>query len=525
MKLTIRERTQKVLQLLSSQPNLSLRGIAQAIGMSKSSVHRHQQTSSRRNQHPESQLWETPAGAAWLERLVFATLFVFSCQGGIGCERIAEFFRLLRIEQHIGVSVASVRRIRAQMESQIIAYGQAQSQQMKASAPTIEICASTDETFFEQVVLVMMDLASGFIVMESLTQDCRYQTWQQQAQQAFSQLGLKVRYCVSDRAKALIKLALEEMGCPSIADLFHVMRELSGGIGRELSKRLFQINRRLEQLSEPGEESHLKTQLQAQQTVLTLAQKQYHECLHQISLTLHPWQVESGVPKTTPQVAALLQEHCQTLHQLKQTNNLPDHEGSIVKVERQIQNLSSLVDLWWEWVRQSLQQQSCDATLQVWLEQFLLPLYYWQYQVQRTKKPLLKTAYQSAYQQAQVACAQHPLPLVLEPSQLEHWQRWAMDIVRKFQRASSAVEGRNGYLSQIHRNRCGLSSRQLQVLTTLHNFSLKRADGTTAAQRLFGQLPPDLFESLVQQMPALPQARQRKATAISKALAIQAVPA
>lgn len=527
MKLTIRERTQKVLQALSSAPKLSLRGIAQAIGLSKSSVHRHQQARARRNQHPESELWETAAGAAWVKRLVMATLFVFSCQGGVGCERIAEFFRLLHLERHVGVSPASLRRLRSQLEAQIIAYGQEQSQQMHPSELGTEICASTDETFFEQVILVMMDLASGFILVEAIVEDYGYETWQEQVQQAFQRWGVQVRYCVSDRAKALIKLALADMDCLSIADLFHAVWALSQGVGREMSRRLFQIDRRLRQLSESGADSDnpVQAQLQAQHTALSSAQQQYHNLLQQVSLTLHPFTLRLGTAQTTAQVASQMQLHSQALYQLKQTHQLPDKEGSIAKFERQIQDLSILVDLWWEWVQQSLQQQACPERLRDWLTQFLLPVSYWHYQVHRTKTPALKAAYQAAYQQAQATLSQQPLPLVLAPKQLADWQEWAIEMVSKFQRASSAVEGRNGYLAQMHHNWRGLSSRQLQVLTTIHNFSLKRADNTTAAQRLFGKPFPDLFECLVQQMPDLPQARQRKTTTKSKTLALPTVPA
>ena len=67
-------------------------------------------------------------------------------------------------------------------------------------------------------------------------------------------------------------------------------------------------------------------------------------------------------------------------------------------------------------------------------------------------------------------------------------------MVTKFQRTSSPVEGRNGYLSQIHHNRRGLSTRRLRVMTTIHNFHLQRSDGSTAAERLFGKPSPDLFQ-------------------------------
>ena len=66
----------------------------------------------------------------------------------------------------------------------------------------------------------------------------------------------------------------------------------------------------------------------------------------------------------------------------------------------------------------------------------------------------------------------------------EQWQHWAIWMVSKFQRTSSAVEGRNGYLSQVHHNRRGLSTKRLKVSTVIHNFALKRSDGTTEAREV-----------------------------------------
>jgi hypothetical protein len=48
-----------------------------------------------------------------------------------------------------------------------------------------------------------------------------------------------------------------------------------------------------------------------------------------------------------------------------------------------------------------------------------------------------------------------------------------------FQRSSSAVEGRNGQLSLHHHGRHRLSDRKLAALTAVHNFHIRRADGTT----------------------------------------------
>jgi Family of unknown function (DUF6399) len=94
-----------------------------------------------------------------------------------------------------------------------------------------------------------------------------------------------------------------------------------------------------------------------------------------------------------------------------------------------------------------------------------------------------------------------------------------------FQRTSSAVEGRNGYLSRLHQANRGFTEQTLQVLTIIHNFDFKRDDGTTAAQRLFGKPFPDLFESVARNLGELPRPRQTRKVRKSKKPTVQAVPA
>src|ERR1700747_84330 len=80
----------------------SIRSLADRTGLSKSSVHRHLQAIDRRDRYPESLLWETEAGRAWLIRLVVATLFVCGLKRGVGAETLSEFFGRLRLEGQVG---------------------------------------------------------------------------------------------------------------------------------------------------------------------------------------------------------------------------------------------------------------------------------------------------------------------------------------------------------------------------------------------------------------------------------------
>ncbi len=77
------------------------------------------------------------------------------------------------------------------------------------------------------------------------------------------------------------------------------------------------------------------------------------------------------------------------------------------------------------------------------------------------------------------------------------------------QRSSSCVEGRNGHLALKHHALHQLSGRKLSVLTVLHNYFVRRADGSTAAARFYGQSPRDLFGWLLDHIsfPARPRRR------------------
>jgi hypothetical protein len=67
-----------------------------------------------------------------------------------------------------------------------------------------------------------------------------------------------------------------------------------------------------------------------------------------------------------------------------------------------------------------------------------------------------------------------------------------------FQRSSANVEGRNGYLSlRSHQLRGRDRPRKRECFTTIHNFFLTRPDGTTAAERFFGQKPRSMFAAIL----------------------------
>jgi hypothetical protein len=102
----------------------------------------------------------------------------------------------------------------------------------------------------------------------------------------------------------------------------------------------------------------------------------------------------------------------------------------------------------------------------------------------------------------------------LNPEAQNELQQQAQTLAEVFQRSSANVEGRNGYLSLRNHQLRGLERpRKRACLTAVHNFFLTRADGTTAAERFFGQKPRSMFAAILAsvEVPPAPLSPPRRA--------------
>ena len=86
----------------------------------------------------------------------------------------------------------------------------------------------------------------------------------------------------------------------------------------------------------------------------------------------------------------------------------------------------------------------------------------------------------------------------LSPVEQDQLKDKAKTLAEVFQRSSSNVEGRNGYLALRNHQLRGLDHpRKRTCLTAIHNFFLTRTDGTTAAERFLGQKPRSMFAAIL----------------------------
>ena len=166
----------------------------------------------------------------------------------------------------------------------------------------------SDEVFFGLPVLVLAELASGYLLTEARCEDRSYETWTREIQHGWSQAGWQRHFMVSDRAKALINLATDGLGCVSVADLFHALRSLGQPIGSALGRQQAHLAKQVKRLKATWEatkrepkrlqlEQSLAT-LSTQQDALSQDQQRYHEAMTAMTLSLHPFTLETQEPQT-----------------------------------------------------------------------------------------------------------------------------------------------------------------------------------------------------------------------------------
>jgi hypothetical protein len=514
----------RIFTCLCDHGKQSVRRIAQKTGDSKSSVHRLQQAMARRGSYPESWLWATKDGRQWFTRLVVAPLYTFGLKRGVGLETMHEVFARLPLETQGGCSPTALRGVMQALEGALVETSEAWEQAGSAAGEVRAVIGAVDATFLAQMLLVFLDWSTGYLRLEEVAADRTYTTWKALVDKRLKALGTRVLYLVSDRATAVMQLADNGLECLSMPDFFHFVHEIVKSYGFAIARRLRQAHKELKHAEavlerhrgEPQVESAspvAKAQVEARQAEVPpweAVQRAYRYHLETLSLSLHPFRIVDAAPQTSAPVERRLQAAVEALEALASRHQLSTPHNLIAKVRKQVPALAALVDVWWRGVQQDLEPCALSPRWRHWVHEGLLPLVYWERQMARTRGRRRKATVQEAWEKVWVAVDQHAITQRLAPQLLAAGQAWATDRVNALQRASSSVEGRNGYLSQMHHNQRGWPKRRYKGWTVVHTFDGRAVDGSTPASRFFRRTLPDLFETVLCHIAILPRPRQRK---------------
>lgn len=486
----------------------SVRDTERATSIPKSSVHRQTKNQKLRIANLGHDFFETEEGLTFLKQLVVAVVLVFGLQSGVGSDTISLFFNLLKLTHYVGASPSSIRSLKKKMRSGIDAYGDSLMPLILKLCENKELHLGGDETVFgSEQFLILMELASGFIFTEALVNDRTELTWKKHTDK-FLKFFKNIASFISDGGAVLLKLG-KAHGSNGM-DLFHFLQDM-----RCLFATKFNSKRRalISQLTKVREAKDIveteglmaEKKITDKLSMLDLGQKTYRECLFFISTQVHPFK-NVGELKSSDELKLQLNEQVEKLEQVKVACDIDDKGGLINRMKKRIEPISTLNDLWSLWVDTSLKSKTNDESLAEWAANVLLPYYYWSYQLKKSnRKQRLRLYYQQVV--AMAAARLHADPLT--PARLStHWIRWAQAMAAKYQRTTSAIEGRNARLSQHYFATRGVNKDHVNSLTVLHNFWIKRDDGTSAANRLCGVDPPDFFEWLLGYMQDIPLPRK-----------------
>jgi len=481
-------------------------------------VHRYIQAKIRHNKHPESRLWETPEGEIWMRLMVVAATYHFGLGCGVGAGKLSDFFYMIHIEEHVGVSESSIQKLLRNIEALLPEF-QKLCEQSVAKKPR-QVVAAMDETFFGQfMIMVVIDLKSGYLLLEDIADDRRYETWLSKITPRLESLGVEVTHAISDRAKALIKLAVEGFGCESGADTFHAQYDISKWLATSFSRMVSHAKNSLEKIDIIDEKEAVNHFESCQQ-----GQSDYRQEMQGISEDIHPFSLKNNQVNTVDQVEDQLENRAVRIAALAEKHGLSDSKNTVQKFRNQIKSLAVSINVWWLFVHTALRDLGSDERTNTWVTEKLLPVVYWHHQKQRTQNSVSRGKYQQAWERASQALKDDPLTTEITGSDLQSWVDRAHWMVRHFHRSSSAVEGRNGCLSQMYHNGRGFTEKRLAALTVIHNYGIKHSDGSTAAARLFGQDFPDPLTWLLGQVGELPLPRRSKKRAVCNPLILLAVP-
>src|SRR6266581_4709543 len=326
--------------------NASIRQVARHTGLSQSRVHRLGQAMERRNGHPESWFWDTEEGHRWLIRLVVAALYHFGLTRGVGAETMRAFFACLHLEQQVGCAPSTLRAVMEQLEPLILETTEAWEREGIAQGQMGPIVGSVDETFLERMMLVFMDLVSGYILFEEVAADRTYETWYGRVKARLAPMKTRVLYLVSDRAKALIKLAETGLECPSIPDMFHLLHELAKGyslaIWSQLKTARQALSRAQEHLAKCQASGASEAQIESAQAAVAAGEADvahwqqvrdtYRGHLGAMSLQVHPWRVTDSTPQSSQEVEAQVAAEVAALQELLESNGLTVKKKVLDKV-------------------------------------------------------------------------------------------------------------------------------------------------------------------------------------------------
>ena len=483
--------------------------------------------------------FDSAAGLAFAHRLCTAAHLVFCLQGPCGLRLLSTFFRLAGLDGVAASSLGACHARQAELEQSVVAFAQGQRQRLAAGMAPREVTVAEDETYHPACCLVALDADAGFLLVEKYAAGRDQASWDAALAEGLAGLpAVTVRQVVGDCAAGLVAHAEAGLGVPHSPDLFHAQHELTKALAPALAAQTRQARRWREraegqqaraqkeadaaagQPRRPGRPvDHAARVQHAEQVVAGMGryvstcegrQEALRAAVRGLGEDDHPVDLATGDRQDAEAVRGKLEGRLAAVEQLAAAAGVSAKAApALKKVRRLVPGLVAAVAFFWARAEAAALARF-GAQAWGWARGWLCGQYARRAAAQAKgagRRGELRALADRCLEAARGAAGPQP------PGGWAQADRWGREVAGGFHRSSSAVEGRNGQLALRYHSLHRLPGRKLEALTAVHNYWLKRADGTTAAERFFGSKPDDLFEYLVEHLPvpARPAKRRPKA--------------
>jgi hypothetical protein len=362
---------------------------------------------------------------------------------------------------------------------------------------------------------------------------------------ALTQFNCRVIQSTSDEAPGLLAYVEHYLEAHHSPDLFHVQHELVKAVSgpmatkeRAAQKAVSEATEQLERLqSDPqsagdepakcsaGHPPKNPMSLEQAEQALDMTRREHKRLCAQraqvqasirgIGHDYHFVDLERGVRRNGQLITSTIQGHIEQIRSVAQHAELsPSWVERIAKAERVVPKMQATIEFVSGYVRQQVAQLNLTPPVSFAIHAKLIPSYYLDRVAQTRSVSDGEPLRELAQRLRAPLCEPGGVLSVLSAESQDQLHNEAKRLATVFQRSSSNVEGRNGDLSLRNHQLRGLDRpRKRECLTAVHNFLLTRPDGTTAAERFFGQKARSMFAVILDavEIPPAPLSPPRRA--------------
>ena len=334
-----------------------------------------------------AQFFQSGPGLAFLHRIVIAFHLVCVEVGACGIRLVCLFLHLTGLNRFVAASYGAQQQVNLQVEQAMVTYHQDETARLANDMPQKDLTVTQDETFTGGLCLITMDPESNFIILEQLAQARDQVSWNAWMTPALAQLNCRVIQSTSDEAPGLLAYVEQYLEAHHSPDLFHVQHELvkavSGPMATKVRAAYKAVTEATEQLERvqthlqsagaepdkhrPGRPPKEAVSLKHAEHVLAAASREHERLAQQreqvaqsirgIGHDYHFVDLERGVRRNGPLIAADIQAHIEQVRTIAQNEGLSQScLERIEKAERVVPKMQATIEFVSGYVRQQIHQ-------------------------------------------------------------------------------------------------------------------------------------------------------------------------